>query len=101
MWSARANCAKWDAWSGCRRRCWGPDRRRGRRDRQRDGRRRKDAPQNPRRRSADYEVTEGDRLLHAGSIPDLGVVRSFAYADGTLEQQTHHTYELPTYEFNV
>jgi hypothetical protein len=48
-----------------------------------------------------YEVTDGDRLLHAGSIPDLGVVRSFAYADGTLEQQTHHTYELPTYEFNA
>lgn len=48
-----------------------------------------------------YEVTEGDRLLHAGSIPDLGVVRSFAYPEGTLEQQRHHTYELSTYEFDA
>ena len=48
-----------------------------------------------------YEVTEGDRLLHAGSIPDLGVVRSFAHPTGTLEQQGHHTYERSTYEFNA
>jgi len=48
-----------------------------------------------------YEVTEGDRLLHAGSIPDLGVVRSFAHPNGTLEQQRHHTYHLSTYEFNA
>jgi hypothetical protein len=48
-----------------------------------------------------YEVTEGDRLLHAGSIPDLGVVRSFAHPNGTLEQQRHHTYPLSTYEFNA
>ena len=48
-----------------------------------------------------YEVTDGDRLLHAGSIPDLGVVRSFAHPNGTLEQQRHHTYALSTYEFNA
>ena len=48
-----------------------------------------------------YEVTEGDRLLHAGSIPDLGVMRSFAHPSGTLEQQRHHTYPLSTYEFNA
>lgn len=48
-----------------------------------------------------YEVTEGDRLLHAGSIPDLGVVRSFAKPDGTREQLRHHTYELSTYEFDA
>ncbi|WP_280151823.1 hypothetical protein [Piscinibacter sp. XHJ-5] len=48
-----------------------------------------------------YEVTDGDRLLHAGSIPDLGVVRSFAHPDGTPEQMRHHTYSLSTYEFNA
>lgn len=48
-----------------------------------------------------YEVTEGNHLLHAGSIPDLGVVRSFADPGGTLEQQRHHTYELSTYDFHA
>lgn len=48
-----------------------------------------------------YEVTDGDRLLHAGSIPDVGIMRSFAHPSGTLEQQRHHTYPLSTYEFNV
>jgi hypothetical protein len=28
-------------------------------------------------------------------------VRSFAYPNGTLEQQRHHTYQLSTYEFNA
>jgi len=48
-----------------------------------------------------YEVTDGDRLLHAGSIPDLGVGRSFAHPNGTLEQRRHHTLTLSTYEFNA
>jgi hypothetical protein len=48
-----------------------------------------------------YEVTDGDHLLHAGSIPELGIVRSFAHPSGTLEQQRHHTYQLSTYEFNA
>jgi hypothetical protein len=48
-----------------------------------------------------YEVTDGSRLLHAGSIPDLGVVRGFAHPNGTLEQERHHTYELSTYEFDA
>lgn len=48
-----------------------------------------------------YEITDGDRLLHAGSIPDLGVVRSFAKPDGTREQLRHHTYDLSTYEFDA
>jgi len=48
-----------------------------------------------------YEVTDGSRLLHAGSIPDLGTVRGFAHPNGTLEQQRHHTYELSTYEFDA
>lgn len=48
-----------------------------------------------------YEVTDGARLLHADSLPDLGVVRGFANPDGTLEQQRHHTYRESTYEFDV
>jgi hypothetical protein len=48
-----------------------------------------------------YEVTDGVRLLHAGSIPDLGTIRSFAHPNGTLEQQRHHTYPLSTYEFTA
>lgn len=48
-----------------------------------------------------YEVTYGGQLLHAGSIPDLGTVRSFAHPNGTLEQRRHHTYELSTYEFDA
>ena len=48
-----------------------------------------------------YEVTDGGRLLHAGSIPDLGTVRAFADMDGTPEQHRHHTYQLDTYEFDV
>lgn len=48
-----------------------------------------------------YEVTlEGERL-HAGSLPDLNVVRSFPNPEGPPQERTHHTYELPTYEFNV
>ena len=48
-----------------------------------------------------YEVIDGSRLLHAGSIPDLGMVRGFAHPNGTLEQQRHHTYQLSTYEFDA
>jgi hypothetical protein len=48
-----------------------------------------------------YEVTDGGRLLHAGSIPDLGTVRGFAHPNGTLEQERHHTYQLSTYEFDA
>ena len=48
-----------------------------------------------------YEVTDGSRLLHAGSIPDLGTVRGFSHPNGTLEQQRHHTYQLSTYEFEA
>lgn len=48
-----------------------------------------------------YEVTDGGRLLHAGSIPDLGTVRAFANMEGSEEQHRHHTYQLETYEFDV
>jgi hypothetical protein len=48
-----------------------------------------------------YEVTDGSRLIHAGSLPDLGVVRSFAAPGGTGPLLGHHTYDLSTYEFDV
>ncbi len=48
-----------------------------------------------------YEVTAGGRLLHAGSVPDLGEVRSFAHPNGTLEQRRHHQYTQSRYEFDV
>jgi hypothetical protein len=48
-----------------------------------------------------YEVTDGLTVLHADSIPDLGVVRSFADPNGTREQLRHHTYRESTYEFDV
>ncbi len=46
-----------------------------------------------------YEVTLGDRLLHAGSLPDLGVQRSFGNPEGPPEQRGHHFTERRTYEF--
>jgi hypothetical protein len=48
-----------------------------------------------------YEVTLDGERLHAGSLPDLNVVRSFPNPGGPPEEQLHHTYELSTYEFNV
>jgi hypothetical protein len=48
-----------------------------------------------------YEVTDGTRLLHADTIPDLGVVRAFSDPNGTREQRGHHTYRESTYEFDV
>ena len=48
-----------------------------------------------------YEVVLGNQLLHAGSIPDLGVMRSFAHPGGTPEQRGHHTYELKAYSFDA
>lgn len=46
-----------------------------------------------------YEVTLGDRLLHAGALPDLGVQRSFVNPNGPPEQWGHHFTERPIYEF--
>lgn len=48
-----------------------------------------------------YEVALGDRLLHADTIPDLGIVRGFAHPQGTPEQQRHHTYRETSYDFDV
>lgn len=46
-----------------------------------------------------YEVTAGDRLLHAEPLPDLGVQRSFVNPTGPPEQQGHYFTERPIYEF--
>jgi hypothetical protein len=48
-----------------------------------------------------YEVSIGDRLLHAGALPDLGMQRSFVNPDGPPEQQGHHFTERPVYEFTA
>jgi hypothetical protein len=48
-----------------------------------------------------YEVSLGDQLLHADTIPDLGVVRGFGDPHGTLEQRRHHTYRETSYDFDV
>jgi hypothetical protein len=46
-----------------------------------------------------YEVTLGDKLLHAGALPDLGVQRAFANAEGPPEQRGHYITERREYEF--
>ncbi|HEX8304759.1 MAG TPA: hypothetical protein VF612_07765 [Jatrophihabitans sp.] len=46
-----------------------------------------------------YEVSVGDRLLHAGSLPDLGLQRSFANPNGPADQRGHHFTDRSTYEF--
>jgi hypothetical protein len=48
-----------------------------------------------------YEVTDGTRLVHAGSIPDFGVFRGFAHPNGTREQRRHHTYQPPVNDFHA
>jgi hypothetical protein len=46
-----------------------------------------------------YEVTLGDRLLHAGALPDLGVQRSFPNPKGPPEQHGHFLTDRRVYEF--
>jgi hypothetical protein len=46
-----------------------------------------------------YEVSLADRLLHAGSIPDLGVQRSFVNPNGPPSEHGHHLAERPVVEF--
>jgi hypothetical protein len=50
-----------------------------------------------------YDVTLGDRLLHADSVPDVGVSRSYPNPDPDAppEQRHHHIHELSMYEFDV
>ncbi|HEY6802637.1 MAG TPA: hypothetical protein VI306_03560 [Pyrinomonadaceae bacterium] len=46
-----------------------------------------------------YEVTLGERLLHAGALPDLGVQRSFPNPEGARQQRGHYITERDIYEF--
>jgi hypothetical protein len=49
-----------------------------------------------------YEVTAGDRLVHAAAIPDLGLEqRSFPNLEGPPDQRGHHFTERATSEFSV
>jgi hypothetical protein len=48
-----------------------------------------------------YEVSLGDRLLHAGSLPDLGVQRSFVNPNGPPNERGHHLAERPVVEFQA
>jgi hypothetical protein len=48
-----------------------------------------------------YEVTLGDRLLHAGALPDVGVQRSFANPNGPPQQRGHYVTERSVYEFTA
>ena len=48
-----------------------------------------------------YEITLGDRLLHAGALPDIGVQRSFVNPDMPPEERGHFFTELPIYEFTA
>jgi hypothetical protein len=52
--------------------------------------------------AAVYEVTVGDRLVHAAAVPDLGLEqRSFPNLEGPPEQRGHHFTERATSEFSV
>ena len=48
-----------------------------------------------------YEITRGQRLIAAGSIPDPRVMRGFPNPHGPPEQEAHSIVESPNYEFNV
>ena len=49
-----------------------------------------------------YEVTVGDRLVHAAAVPDLGLEqRSFPNFEGPPDQHGHHVTERATSEFSV
>jgi hypothetical protein len=49
-----------------------------------------------------YEVTVGDRLVHAAAVPDLGLdQRSFPNPEGPPDQRGHHLTERATSEFSV
>jgi len=48
-----------------------------------------------------YEVTLGDRLLHAGALPDLGIQRSFVAPDAEGEKRAHHVTRREVFEFTA
>jgi hypothetical protein len=48
-----------------------------------------------------YEVTLGSKRVALGSVPDIGVRRSFPNPDGPPEQRGHFISEVPSYEIAV
>ena len=48
-----------------------------------------------------YDVTYHDRLLHAGSVPDLGMQRSFPIPDAPEDQRGHHLTPRDISEFSA
>ena len=48
-----------------------------------------------------YEVSLGDRLIHAASLADLGAQRSFANPGGPPAERAHHLEERSTYDFTA
>jgi hypothetical protein len=48
-----------------------------------------------------YEIRLGDRLLHAGALPDLGVQRSFVAPNAPKGQRVHHITERDVFEFSA
>lgn len=48
-----------------------------------------------------YEITLGDRMLHAGALPDLGIQRSFVAPNAPRGQRVHHFTERDVFEFSA
>jgi hypothetical protein len=48
-----------------------------------------------------YEVTLGDRLLHAGALPDLGEQRAFVAPNPAEGESQHHFTERDVFEFSA
>ncbi len=48
-----------------------------------------------------YEVSRALESLATGTVPDVGVMRSFPATEGLPEQRVHHITETPSFEFNV
>jgi len=48
-----------------------------------------------------YEVTLGDRLLHAGALPDFGTQRAFVAPNPVEGQETHHVTDRDVFEFSA
>jgi len=48
-----------------------------------------------------YEIRLGDRLLHAGALPDLGIQRSFVAPHALKGQRVHHITEREVFEFSA
>lgn len=48
-----------------------------------------------------YEIANGNRRVAVGSIPDVGMRRSFPDPDGRTGMEGHHLTELESFEINV